>query len=223
MSCEVTTTYHPTLASYANQIDFSGVNATTTLTVLDVPLAIGQPYTLNIAEVSGNIGPVTGPASLEVRLTATGGYGTGEDVDVTRGRFGSFAIQSTGPFRVSARPLFTSATFGPVLSSWVSIEPTVPVSWPILSGVEAVPAVFTTVALNQGFPAPYRPNLTLQANGNIDVRTIDRAGNAVGNFAALTPLQAGQLFHSFPVDPLLRLQVQQGLAPAATFVSIAWS
>jgi hypothetical protein len=214
--------YHPTNATYANQIDLSGVAVTDTRVVLEVPLPIGQPYTLNIAEVSTG-SPVTGPSSCELTLTATGSYGTGETVEFTVGRRGSYVIQNTGPFRLSARPLQAAVTLGPVLSCWVSIEPTVPVSWPILSDTQTVGAAFGIVNINNGHPAPYRSNLTLQTDGNINVRFVDLLGNTVADYAGLTPIQCGELFSAKPIDPQLRLSVQQGAAPPANNLSISWS
>ena len=213
--------YHPTNATYASQVDFSAVAVTDTRVILDVPLPIGQPYTLNAAELSTGF-PVTGPSSLACILTATGSYGTGESVEFTLGRRSSLVVQNTGPFRLTARPMQAALTQGPVISCWVAIEPTVPVSWPILSGVEVVPAVAAVVALNGGFPAPYRPNLTLVTNNNIVVNFLDLAGNIVGNYA-LNAQQCSELFNRMPIDPQLRLQLGQGPGPAATFVSISWS
>lgn len=216
-------------SSYANRVDFSGVAVTVQQTVLDVRLDIGQPFTLNVAEVSGNIGPAPigitgGPTALECFLTQSGGYNTEETVEFTLGRADSFAIQATGPFRLSARPINTTATSGPVLAAWATINPAVTVAWPVQSALEAVPAAFASVAVNSGFPAPYRPYLTLQTNGTINVRFVDRGNNVVALYSPLTAVQCATTFSRFLVDPQLRLQLQTpGGAGAATAASIAWS
>ena len=221
--------FHPINATYANRVDFAGVTAGVSQRILSVDLPVGQPYTIQIAETSGifaaPVGPTNGPTVVQLTISSSAGYGTSETIEVDIGRNQSTSIEHNGPVTIDATPLNTStpAGNGPVINVWITTRPAVPIQWPIDSTIEAVPAAFATVGAHQGFPARYRPFLTLSSNGNIDVQTIDRGGAVIGQWLALTPQLLSSTFRRTPINPQTRLQLRQGAAPAATTTSIIWT
>jgi len=221
--------YHPENTAYANRVDFGGVPVGVSQRLLAVDLPVGQPYTIQIAETAGAfsapVGVTGGPTVVQLTVSSSAGYGTAETITVDIGRNMSTSISHNGPVTIDAVVLNTAtvAQGGPVINVWITTRPAVPISWPISSTLEAVPAVFTTIAANQGFPARYRPYLTMSANGNINVQTIDRSGAVIAQWLALTPQLLSSTFRRLPINPQTRIQLSQGAAPVGTIVSIIWT
>lgn len=221
--------FHPTQSTYANRVDLSGVAAGVQQRILDVDLPVGQPYTIQIAEVQGAfsapVGLTGGPTAVQLTVSSAAGYGAAENIQVVVGRNQSTSINHNGPVQILAAPLnaTTAGQLGPIIAVWITIRPAVPISWPIDSTIEAVPAAFATVAAHQGFPARYRPFLSLQADGGVDVQTIDRGGLVVAQWLGLTPQLLSQTFRRTPMDPQTRLQIRQGPGPAANTISIIYT
>jgi hypothetical protein len=224
--------YHPVNSTYANRVDFTGILAGVQQRILDVDLPVGQPYTIQIAEIAGAfpapVGLTGGPTVVQLTISSSAGYGAAENVQVNVGRNQSTSINHNGPVAITATPLNTvtgAQQAGPVIAVWITTRPAVPISWPIDTTIEGltVGPAFTTIAANQGFPSRYRPFLTLLADGNIDVQTIDRGGLAVAQWLALTPQLLASTFRRTPMDPQTRIQLRQGAAPAANTISIIWT
>ena len=217
--------YHPQNASYANSIAMVNTGADVPVVVLKVPIEIGRPYTLNVAEIGGNTGPAAGPTSLNCLVRSTGSYATEETVEFSLGRFDSVAIQHQGPMTLSASVTANTAVAAesPTIAAWVSLDPAVETQWPISSSIEQVQAAFTAINLNNGFPQRYRQYLTLCANGQLDIELVARGGARPLQLNNLTAQDVSTIFKRFPIDAESRIFLRQSGGAPATTCAVIWT